>query len=78
MGDFTTGRQDWNVYDIYDTCSDMPHLSARRAATSAIPAERVYRDGTFLGAVEYSATWACGGMEVSGIYMNRPEVGLAP
>ena len=25
MGDFTTLHDNWNVYEIYDTCSDMPH-----------------------------------------------------
>lgn len=31
MGDFTTLRNNWNVYEIYDTCSDMPH---RRLGTA--------------------------------------------
>ena len=37
MGDFTTLRNNWNVYEIYDTCSDVPHrrLSAAYASNAS-------------------------------------------
>jgi hypothetical protein len=39
MGDFTTLCNNWNVYDIYDTCSDMPHrrLGAADALNASSP-----------------------------------------
>ena len=33
MGDFTSLRSNWNVYEIYDTCSDMPHRRLGAADT---------------------------------------------
>lgn len=54
----------WNVYNIYDTCSDMPHLKGsgnRGEPQSSKTAEQ-------------SASWVCGGMRTITQYFNRADV----
>lgn len=62
MGDFTSNTT-WNVYDIYSTCSDMPHLTANEGRRTGKAASG-----------EQSATWYCGGDKATSIWMNLPAV----
>eukprot|EP00928_Gymnodinium_smaydae_P007473 TRINITY_DN12687_c0_g1_i1.p1 TRINITY_DN12687_c0_g1~~TRINITY_DN12687_c0_g1_i1.p1 ORF type:complete len:234 (+),score=14.04 TRINITY_DN12687_c0_g1_i1:1-702(+) len=55
----------WNVYNIYDTCSDMPHMTRHR---------RLMASGSD---VETSATWVCGSMRAVKTYFNRADVQVA-
>merc|ERR1711971_528280 len=56
----------WNVYNIYDTCTDMPHQSFR--------SQRYVQGRDLNGERENSATWACGGMQAITSYFNRADV----
>eukprot|EP00930_Biecheleria_cincta_P001866 TRINITY_DN102955_c0_g1_i1.p1 TRINITY_DN102955_c0_g1~~TRINITY_DN102955_c0_g1_i1.p1 ORF type:complete len:492 (+),score=46.59 TRINITY_DN102955_c0_g1_i1:196-1476(+) len=56
----------WNVYDIYDTCSDMPHISSRKS-------RRLSQSG-WSPAPERQVGWFCGGRSVTTDYMNHPHV----
>mmetsp|Transcript_76316 Transcript_76316/g.174812 ORF Transcript_76316/g.174812 Transcript_76316/m.174812 type:complete len:516 (+) Transcript_76316:18-1565(+) len=60
IGDFEEPGTYWNVYNIYDTCSDMPHESRAQRAK--------------LGQPEQGASWFCGGLRTTQIYMNHPMV----
>lgn len=68
IGDFTNSSLKWDVYDIYDTCTDMPHASAP-------PPHRHWLGSTDIRqAVEYEATWACGGLAATTTYLNLKSV----
>ena len=55
----------WNVYNIYDTCNDMPHLQ-RQGPSEAAKSK--------LSSFEHSATWVCGGIRALEDYFNRADV----
>lgn len=65
--DMGKGAAWWNVYNIYDTCSDMPHLKG---------ASRLHQQSSGLldSGPEHSAMWVCGGMKAITSYFNRADV----
>jgi len=63
MGDFSVAGTYWNVYDIYDTCTDMPHRS--RAKRRMLPRRHSARQPP-----EHSHMWYCGGHHATEKYMN--------
>ena len=86
IGEFERRGSYWNVYNIHDTCSDMPHAAAaaqgHRATTTAVPpmttmARAVGSSVAALDAAEHSETWYCGGDAATSRYMNHPSVRAA-
>lgn len=70
IGNFEDSGTYWNVYDIYDTCSDMPHLSETRQRRSRSLHNRAARGSS----PEHSPFWYCGGFGALTKYMNMEVV----
>jgi hypothetical protein len=69
--DMGKGAGWWNVYNVYDTCSDMPHLKGSSRSWEPLSPHA----GPHFGeTVEHSATWVCGGMRTIASYFNRADV----
>jgi len=66
-----TGAGWWNVYNIYDTCTDMPHL---RGNDRIKPPSRTQWDLGSGETAEHSVSWMCGGMRAIADYFNRANV----
>merc|ERR1712070_425096 len=67
VGDFQQmgkGAGWWNVYNIYDTCTDMPHLQGAPSSGELLAIKNA----------EHSATWVCGGRGTETNYFNRADV----
>ena len=60
-----------NVYEIYDTCSDMPH---RRLQSATADTAREFVGGDVKEAAEYQVHWACGGKRATEAYLDSAEV----
>lgn len=78
MGNFEESGSYWNVYDIYDSCSDMPHFrsSARRTSAHGSLERSVQAEGDALDP-EHSSMHYCGGHAATAQYMNLEAVRLA-
>ena len=70
IGRFERRGSYWNVYDIHDTCSDMPHASAAAGSTTVSLAATA-------GPAERQAGWWCGSKAATTAYMNHLEVRAA-
>ena len=57
-----TGAAWWNVYNIDDTCSDMPHLQRHGTSDTPLDKPKVAVAKTKLASPQRSATWVCGGI----------------
>lgn len=77
MGNFEESGSYWNVYDIYDTCSDMPHLrSTQHVRASGRLGRSTLGEGESADP-EHSAMHYCGGHAAAAQYMNLGAVRAA-
>merc|ERR1719210_2444137 len=71
--DMGKGAGWWNVYNIYDMCSDMPHLLSNEHEFQWLLCGTPWHQ-QLNETPEHSASWVCGGMLAITRYFNREDV----